>query len=173
MGVLFLLYLLYNLDMKTILPYSDEKMLYNEETKQYELSIAWVKSEFGNPFADDGVLQKRIMRNTRKVYNYIFSCSNSANRKIITAIISHTEEYREFIYDALFSQIEADLASGYNDQDLYVPKDLNERYLQYVNEVSIMTKNIIDNSKGYGGINLISAALLPTSVFLEFMGFVK
>ena len=84
--------------MKHIQPYSDAKMLYNEETKQYELKPAWVKANFGNPFSDDNVLEVRIKRNTRRVYNYIFSHGFSGNRKAILAIINHTEEYRNYIF---------------------------------------------------------------------------
>ena len=82
----------YNEIMEKIQPYSDEKMLYNEDTKQYELQAAWVKANFGNVFKDDAVLGQRIKRNTRKVYNYIFSRGYSGNRKTTTAIINHTEE---------------------------------------------------------------------------------
>lgn len=163
----------YNKNMEKILPYSDEKMLYNEETKQYELDLGWVKSNFGNPFADDNTLTVRIKRNTRKVYNYIFSHSNSGNRKIITAIINHTEEYRTYIYDALFSEMEADLASGYNDQDKYVPKTKDDRELQHMNQVSVTTQEIIMNSQGYGGINLVSAMVLPYGVFLDFWSYAQ
>ena len=117
--------------MEHIQPYSDGKMLYNEETKQYELQPAWVKANFGNPFNDDNTLSVRIKRNTRKVYNYIFSHGFSGNRRAIIAIINHTEEYRNYIFDALSNQMEADLASGYNDQDLFVPKSMDERNMQF------------------------------------------
>lgn len=159
--------------MNKIEPYSDEKMLYNETTKQYELQSAWVKSQFGNPFADDNVLDQRIKRNTRKVYNYIFSHGYSGNRKAITAIINHTEEYRQFIYDALFSQMEADLASGYNDQDLYVGKTKDERELQQLNQVSVNTENILKSSNGYGNINLLYAGAFPYGVYLDFWSYIK
>ena len=154
--------------MEKIKPYSDEKMLYNDITKQYELTIAWVKNAFGNPFADDNVLEQRIKRNTRKVYDYIFSHSYSGNRKIILAIVSHTEEYRNYIYDALLSQMESDLASGYNDQDNYLPKTKDERELQHLNQVSVGTENILKSSNGYGGINLLYAGVLPYQIYLEF-----
>lgn len=154
--------------MKHIQPYSDEKMLYNEETKQYELQPAWVKANFGNPFNDDNTLSVRIKRNTRRVYNYIFSHGFSGNRKAILAIINHTEEYRSYIYDALFSQIEADLASGYNDQDLYVAKSADERNLQFLNQVSAQTESILKSSNGYGGINLLFAAAFNYGIYLEF-----
>lgn len=159
--------------MEKITPYSDEKMLYNETTNQYELTIAWVKSNFGNPFADDNVLEQRIKRNTRKVYNYIFSHGYSGNRKAIIAIITYTEEYRQYIYDALFSQMESDLASGYNDQDLYVAKNKDERELQQLNQVSVNTENILKSSNGYGGINLLYAGVFNYSVYLDFWSYIQ
>ena len=163
----------YNENMEKIQPYSDVKMLYNENTNQYELQLAWVKENFGNPFADDNVLEQRIKRNTRKVYDYIFSHGYSGNRKAITAIINHTEEYRKFIYDALFSQMESDLASGYNDQDLYVAKTRDDRQLQQLNQVSVGTENILKSSNGYGGINLLCATVFNYMVYLEFWGYIK
>ena len=163
----------YNENMEKITPYSDEKMLYNEQTLQYELQLAWVKNNFGNPYVDDNVLEQRIKRNTRKVYNYIFSHGYSGNRKAITAIINHTEEYRQFIYDALFSQMESDLASGYNDQDLYVAKTKDDRELQQLNQVSMNTENILKSSNGYGGINLLYAGAFNYGVYLDFWGYIK
>ena len=159
--------------MEKILPYSDEKMLYNENTNQYELQLAWVKNNFGNPFADDNVLEQRIKGNTRNVYNYIFSHSFSGNRKVIYAIINHTKEYREYIYDALFSQMESDLASGYNDQDKYVSKNKDERDLQFLNQVSVSTESILKSSNGYGNINLLYMGALHYSIYLEFWGYIK
>ena len=163
----------YNEIMKKIEPYSDEKMLYNETTKQYELQASFVKEQFGNVFKDDAILEQRIKRNTRKVYNYIFSRAYSGNRKTITAIINHTEEYRNFIFDALLSQMESDMASGYTDQDLYVPKSKDERELQQINEVSVNTENILKSSNGYGGINLLFASAFNSAVYLEFWGYIK
>lgn len=164
---------MYNEIMEKIQPYSDDKMLYNTETKQYELQMAWVKATFGNVFADDTVLEQRIKRNTRKVYNYIFSRGYSGNRKTITAIINHTEEYRTYIYDALLSQMESDMASGYNDQDLYVPKSKDDRELQQLNQVSVNTENILKSSAGYGGINLLYASAFNTAIYLEFWSYIK
>lgn len=164
---------MYNEIMEKIQPYSDDKMLYNTDTKQYELQMAWVKATFGNVFADDTVLEQRIKRNTRKVYNYIFSRGYSGNRKTITAIINHTEEYRTYIYDALLSQMESDMASGYNDQDLYVPKSKDDRELQQLNQVSVNTENILKSSAGYGGINLLYASAFNTAIYLEFWSYIK
>ena len=159
--------------MEKITPYSDEKMLYNATTQQYELDMGFVKGEFGNLYSDDNVLQVRIKRNTRKVYNYIFSRAYSGNRKIILAIINHTEEYRQLIFDALYSQIEADLASGYNDQDLYVKDTHEQRSMQQENQVSVATQNILENSGGYGGVNLLFAGLFNYLVYLDFMEYAK
>ena len=159
--------------MEKITPFSDGKMLYNATTMQYELDMGFIKGEFGNLYADDNVLQVRIKRNTRKVYNYIFSHAYSGNRKIITAMINHTAEYRNFIFDALFSQMEADMASGFNDQDLYVKDTHDQRQLQHENQVSVGTQNILESSAGYGGINLLYAGVFNYLVYLEFMEYAK
>ena len=112
---------------------------------------------------------KRVSNN----FNSNRKRDSDGNRKTITAIINHTEEYREFIYDALFSQMESDAASGYNDQDLYVPKSKDERELQQINEVSVNTENILKSSNGYGGINLLFASAFNSAVYLEFWGYIK
>jgi len=159
--------------MNKINTYSDEKMLYNELTKQYELNSGFVKGQFGNPYTDDAMLEMRIKKNTRKVYDYIFSRAYSGNRKIIVAIINHTEEYRNWIFDALTRQMEADITSGYNDQDNYVPENRDEREMQQLNQVSVSCENVLYDSIGYGGINLLYAGVFSPSIYLEFMEYVK
>lgn len=159
--------------MEKILPYSDDKMLYNETTQRYELTIQFVKEQIGNPYADDGKLEARIKRNTRKVYEFIFNRAYSGNRRIITAIIDHTEEYRNYIFSALFSQMEADAVSGYNDQDLFTPKSKDERSLQMLNQVSVSTEQILESSSGFGGINLLYAGAFNYLVYLDFMEYVR
>lgn len=157
--------------MKKITPYSDEKMLYNETLNQYELQLAWVKGLFGNTFTDDEVLGNRIKKNTRKILNYIFANSNSANRKTIIALINKTEEYRTWFYDCLISQMEADMASGFNDNDLYIAKTKAEREIQYLNQISVSTENVLNSSKGYGGVNILSMALFPRFIYLTYGDF--
>ena len=165
--MLFILFC-YNVSMKRIIPYSDEKMLYNKELERYELNKTWVKNNFDIPF-DDNVLEKRIKKNTRVVYNRIFEIANSANRKIINKIINCTKEYRNYIFDCLSSQIESDLISGYNDQSAFVPESKEQRDLQVLNAVSVDTERIIYNAKSYGGINLVYSGVLPSWVYLTFM----
>lgn len=159
--------------METITPYTDEKLVYNTTTNTYELDLEWVKNNLGNTYRDDGVLQLRIKKNTRKVMQYIYSHSYSANRKIINAIITHTQEYRDYIYDALFSQMEADMASGYNDNDMYVPDTKDNRNLQFVNEVSVATQNILESGIGYGGINILYMGVFNYSIYLQFMEYAQ
>jgi len=155
--------------MEKIQPYSDEKLTYNETTGRYELTAQYVKGAWGNPFTDDNVLSVRIKRNTTKVYEYIFSRGYSANRGAVNYLISHTEAYRRFIFDCLSAQMEADLASGYNDQDKYLPENKDARDLQFLNQVSVSTENIVESSVGYGGINLIYAGTYPIWVYLFVM----
>lgn len=159
--------------MNIIEPYNDDKLVFNEKTNQYELDMAWVKENFGNPFSDDGTLTLRIKRNTRVVYDYLFSHAFSGNRKIITAIINHTKEYREYIHDALFRQMEADCNSGYNDNGLFVGESRDQRDMQYLNRVCVACEEVLQDGIGYGGINLMSATTLPKMVYLTFMGYCK
>lgn len=155
--------------MKKIEPYSDAKMLYNKELERYELNANYVKNNFEVPF-DDNVLEKRIKKNTRVVYNRIFEIANSGNRKIINTIINHTQEYRDYIFDCLSAQMESDLASGYNDQGLFVPESKEQREMQQINAVCVECERIIMSAKGYGGVNLVYGGVLPTFVYLDFMG---
>lgn len=149
--------------MNKIEPYSDGKMLYNEENKRYELTSDYVKNNFEVPF-DDEVLKKRIKKNSRVVYNHLYSISNSGNRYLIEWLISHTDEYRTFIFDCLVAQIESDLASGYNDNGLYVPESKEQRNMQHLNAVCVECENIMQRSASYGGINLAFMGLLPNYI---------
>lgn len=146
--------------MEKIQPYSDGKMLYNDEEKRYELNIEYVKNNFDIPF-DDEVLKKRIKKNSRVVYNHLYSITNTGNRHIVEWLISHTNEYRDFIFDCLVVQIESDLASGYNDHGLFVPESKEQRDMQRLNSVCVECESIMQRSASYGGINLVYAGLLP------------
>ena len=157
--------------MKKITPYSDAKMLYNEKLNNYELTPSYIKATYGNTFTDDAVLERRIRKNTKKVLGYINAHTNSGNIRLVNSLILKTEEYRKWFFDALDNQMEADLASGYNDNDLYVARNGEERAMQSVNEVSVATQQVLESSRAYGGINLLSMSLLSAWCFLTFGDF--
>lgn len=141
--------------MNYIKPYSDDKMFYNEQTKQYELKMSYIKDTMPNTLADDGVLSHRIRLNTMVVYNAILMRSHSLNKDLIYDLINHTEEYRKWVLDALSMQMQADLLTAYNDIQNMVAKNQAERNMQFINQISPLTESILYNSSSYGGINLM------------------
>ena len=157
--------------MKVSLHFNDDKLKFNEKTQQYELTLEVVKNNFENVFNNDGILQSRISKNSRNVYNYIYSHSYSGNRKITQFFLNETLEGRDFIFDALFSQMEADIESGYNsmlDQPTidFKSGSVINRNEVIKNQVSVSTENILLNSMGYFGFNVVYAAPYPLRVML-------
>ena len=143
--------------MNKIEPYNDKKLTYDENTKRYFLTLETVKSNLPETITDDGILTYRIKKNTRIVYNYILSHCHSSNRKVVVDLIAHTEEYRNWIYEVLMAQMEADLFNGYNDLGLQPAQNTEERMLQIEQQVCIETQSIIYSSLGYGNVNIMAA----------------
>lgn len=161
----------YYIIMKPILPYNDNLLEFNEKTQKYELTIETIKNNFDVYFNDDGVLTKRIRKNSRLIYNYIFSHSYSGNKRVILHFLHFTDKGREFLYDALLSQMEADLESGYNtliDQPAIDFKNgsvINRNEIVR-NQVSVATEQILLSSMGYFGFNLLYSAPFPYRIVL-------
>lgn len=148
-------------------PYNDDKLKYDEKTHRYELTIDEVKNNFTISFADDNVLLQRIKKNSRAVYSYIYAVGNPINRKLVEKLLNNTEEGRNFIYDALFSQIEADLTTGFNS--LVDQPRINLKTGAVIPEeefvlslVSVPTRMILENSEYYVGLNVLYRATYPT-----------
>lgn len=164
--------------MKTLLHFNDDKLIFNEKTKQYELTLQVVKNSFDVDFNDDGVLQRRISKNSRNIYNYIYSHSYSGNRKLTEFFINETIDGRNFIFDALMSQMEADIESGYNslvDQPTidFKSGSVINRNEVIKNQVSVATENILLNSMGYFGFNVVYAAPYPLRVALLYKQIIR
>lgn len=139
-------------------------MIFNEDTKQWELTIEEVKDNFDIPFKDDGVLSKRIKKNSRRVYRYIYRMINSLNIEIVEHLINETNNGKRFIYDCLISQMEADLSTGFNSLaeqpqiDLKTGRVIKSKDMMEDALISVETKLVIENSKLYfDGINIMSA----------------
>ena len=148
-------------------PLNDNSMVFNTKTKKYELTIQEVKANFEIPFTDDGVLEARIKKNSRAVYGYIYAMGAPCNKRLVDYILHHTEEGRQYIYDALISQIEADLTSGFNsliDQpriDLKTGRVISEEDM-VLSFVSVPTRQILENSEAYCHLNLLYRGLFPS-----------
>lgn len=162
--------------MKTlhkIKPYSDEDLIWNEKTKQYELTLEYFKANYDENFVDDEETKKRLHENSKLVYRFIKIRTCSYNRRIVNNVINFTQEGREFIKEMLSTQMEADVDSGYNDLskqpaiNLANGRDI-DRALLSANEVSVPTEEIWDSSDDYFGFRLGYQAPFPAIYFVMF-----
>ena len=154
-----------------IKPYSDDKLTYDEMSNQYKLTVEYCKSLFESTFKNDQILERRIEKNSDKIYNFIFSRVNSSNKDVVEKILSSTEQGRNFMLKLLTTQMEADVQSGYNDLTLapavnvangqVIPREELQR-----NQVIVDVEQLLNCSSRYLGINIWYAARFPQSVIL-------
>ena len=154
-------------------PYNDEKLVWNEQTNRYELTIEYVSNLFDNTFKDTGVLAKRITKNSRKIYNFIYARANSHNKEIIDFVLNNSENGRNFLIAVLTEQIEADLETGFNDLSS-IPAvntatgQVIDRNQLVLNQISVDAEQIVQSSANYFGFSIIYTAPLPYYYFLFF-----
>ena len=163
--------------MNVIQTYEDEKMRFDQSLNMYVLKMAEVKEKLEDTIQDDGKLAKRITKNSRAVYNYIHATGHSANRPFVDFLINRTEEGRKLIYEALLTQMEADLENGYNSI-LNEPR-IDLRANQVIDEgafvssqVTIATRQILEGAPGTLGINILCQSQYPygTRLYLRGLG---
>ena len=165
---------LYNLVMNKlnfIQPYTDETMIWNSKTNKYELSPAFVKSEMETHYADDNVLDKRIKKNSRKIYNYIKYHSYSGNSYFVDVLLNKTEEGRRFLKDILLEQMEADNETGFNDLSSQpavnvANGNIIDRDELRRNQISVDTEQIIERNADYFGFNICLMSRFPPALQL-------
>lgn len=156
-----------------IKPYDDDKLHYNKDSGVYELTQEFVKKEYDNNWNDDKVIERRIKQNSRIVYDFIYSSGYSGNRRISKMLLNKTKEGRDFIFECLKAQYDADNENGYNDLSKQTPIDLvggknvNRDDIR-ANIISVGTEMIIDESSSYFGISIIYQGPYPYSYQLLF-----
>lgn len=101
--------------MNKIEPKTDSVLEWDEEANQYVLTKAYIKGHYEVNYRNDGVLDARRRKNSRVVYRVLTARLNQSNAPLALWLLNHTEEGRAFMKDILCEQMEADLASGYND----------------------------------------------------------
>ena len=163
--------------MKVIQTYDDEKMRFDQELNMYVLTRAEVKEKLEDTIQDDAKLDRRIVKNSRAVYNYVHAIGHSANKPFVDFLINRTEEGRKLIYEALLTQMEADLENGYNSL-LNEPR-IDLRSNQVIDEgafvssqVTIATRQILEEAPGTLGFNILCQSQYPyqTRLYLRGLG---
>lgn len=147
-------------------PYSDDSLQYDEKADQYYLTREYCKNAFDHTFKSDLILDRRIVKNSDKVYNFIYSRVNSNNAQIVAKILSSTKEGREFMLKLLTYQMEADIDSAFNDltsvpavnvsNGQIIPREELVR-----NQVTVDVEQLLINNSRYLGINIWYAAKFP------------
>ncbi len=156
-----------------IKPYSDNELVWNENTKQYELTLEYFKSNYDDNFADDEETKKRLKKNSRLIYRFIKYRTCSYNRRIVDKVINYTQEGRNFIKEMLSTQMESDVETAYNDLSK-IPAinvangQVIDRNLLHANEVSVPTEEIWDSSDDWFGFRLGYQAPYPPIYFVMF-----
>ena len=159
------------------LPYNDSELVWDERLKKYRLTPEYVKDNFDITFRDDQTLERRLKKNSNKVYTYLINRSYSGNRLVVDRLLNYTEEGRKFVLDILTSQIEADLETGFNDLTLQPSVNVAsgqtiDRNVLLANQVSVDTELIADENTNYFGFNLFLQTAFPQVLYL-FLGIVK
>lgn len=151
--------------------YDDEKLVFNPSTDHYELSMAYARNNFGENFQDDNEMQKRITKNSRRVYNFIYNRGHHINKNVVTFLLNRTKQGREFLFDVLSMQMEADAENGFNDLTLNPTinvmngQKVGDRYEFRQNLVTVDVEDKIDSSASYFGVSIVCQVPYPFTYF--------
>lgn len=106
--------------MHFITPYDDEKMVYDYESHQYKLTLAYVKKSLGIDLpehlntaqSDDpqAVAQSRLDQISDEIYSYIYAHTN--NEPVVELYACKLESTRNIICKAMKEQLAYELVSG-------------------------------------------------------------
>ena len=154
------------MNITVIEPYDDDKLVWNTETDHYELSFEYIRSNYEVNFRDDKELKRRLTKNSRKIYNFIYARTHTANKAVATLLLNKTEQGRKFLFDVLIEEFEADNATGYNDLSQNPAINLSngsviDRNLLIQNQICVDAEQIIDRNREYFGINIMFQGQLP------------
>lgn len=159
-------------------PSTDEILKWNESTKRYELTLEFVKSELDVNFANDGVTEKRIKKNSRKIYNFIKARSHSLNLPYIDILLNRTKEGREYLKAVLLEQMEADNETAFNDLssqpaiDVASGRNIDRDALE-ANQVSVDTEQLIMRGSEFFGFNIVLLQPFPPLLQTYLRGAIK
>ena len=153
-------------NLHVIQPYNDDKMSFNEITKQYQLTREYCKEMFQNTYKNDMVLDQRIEQNSDLIYDFIYSRVNTNNNQIVEALLTNTQEGREFIRKMLTYQMQADTESGYSDiRNVPAINVSNGQVIDREeikrNQVTVAVEQMLTDSARYFGVNLAYQGTYP------------
>lgn len=99
------------------MPTNDEYMTYDYTTHRYVLTIDGANT-IGNAsqvYGNENTLIFTLQSISRTIYNFIYTHGSRVNKYLVEYWLANEEELRPVIYEAMLSQLEADMSSGMND----------------------------------------------------------
>ena len=158
---------------KIIKPYTDNKLVWDNERHQYNLALSYAKNFMLTlPYGSDQIAERELKNHARVLYNYIFNRINGRNRPIVEFCLNCTEKGRKLILEALESVLRADCSGGYNDNAIQNPIDFNsgnviDRYNILGNIVNVECEIILENSETQLGLNILYRSVYPNQAMWQ------
>lgn len=151
-------------------PYSDDNLEWNPNSGRYELTLQFLKDQFGESYKNDEVAKRRLKLNSQVVYYYINAHVASWNREVVNFLLHKTEEGRKFLLEILSAQIYADLQTAYNDTMFISPINFNgqdkDRNEIRRNALCLAAEDVFQNSDTFFGIRIGYQGQFPPFFYL-------
>lgn len=142
------------------MPRNDENMIYNKDFHRYVLTMkgASLVADISKIYASTQECERTLFNISRRIYNYIYSHTNTLNRNYIEYKLACDEEFRSVVFEAMLSQLEADVSSG--ALDVVNQVGINFQAGQVIDESEIAKRSICVEAKkilqnGNGQFNLL------------------
>lgn len=141
---------------------TDEEMEF--ENGRYHLTKQFIRNSVDGAenAIDDKKLMMRSKKNSRVIYAYIMGHCHSANWKTVLFLLNRTQEGKDLLKEALATQLEADLLSGYNDLGNMPADSQLKRDEIRDSQITIETEQILESSISALGVNILSMAPYPS-----------
>lgn len=135
-------------------------MKYNEETNRYELEDSDIDE---NPYKDSTELLRALKRQSRSLYQWIYSQINPVNREIVEKALRKDPAYVSAVKEALVDCYEADVEVGFNDLKYQFGDNVS-----YIDEVQMVSKLVPMTAKLIlqsvrGSVNIFFSGVITRS----------
>jgi hypothetical protein len=94
-----------NIDTKMVYDYDSHRYVLNHEGNGEHLNVAKAYGSIEN-------IKANLRSISRTIYTYIYTHTHTANRDYIEYLLATDESLRRVLYEAMLSQLEADVESG-------------------------------------------------------------
>jgi hypothetical protein len=94
-----------NIDTKMVYDYDSHRYVLNHEGNGEHLNVAKAYGSIEN-------IKANLRSISRTIYTYIYTHTHTANRDYIEYLLATDESLRKVLYEAMLSQLEADVESG-------------------------------------------------------------